>query len=70
MVARMLHRFNRIAQTLPETDRNQNVFRSQHLDFILQAAATANRRFSVEAEREQTIREVIRKRAREIQTHH
>ena len=70
LLARALHCFNRVSQTLAKTDRDQHVFRRQHLNLVLQVPTTPDRRLSIETEREQSIREVIRKRRSEIQTDH
>ena len=70
MLASVLHRLDSISQALAKTDRNQHVFLRQHFDFVLQAAAGADRSFRVETKRQQSIRKVIRKRSRKVETDH
>ena len=52
-------RLDRLPEALPEADRDQQVFRGQDFDFVLQIAGAPDRRLSVKPKRRQPISQVI-----------
>src|SRR5262245_5415887 len=59
LFARLPNGFDRDPQTLAEADRDQQVFGSQNLDFVLQLSFAPAGRFGVQSQPDQAVSEVI-----------
>src|SRR5215470_16595567 len=59
LFARLPNGFDRDPQTLAEADRDQQIFGSQYLDFVLQLTFAPVGSFSVQSQPDQAVSEVI-----------